>query len=242
MFGTKSAVVCGFSNEDVQLANELMTGVSATLERIRKALDNPDFTPVGMGQVFEFLSQTDKAEKAYERALDHSDPDIANEALARYTVVLLKQDRRLEALRAAERLAARDPKFVITSVMTGESYASMTLLGDALFLNGRLEAAENAYDRALELLPDDPFVSGRMALLNLTQSKSSAAISFQKNAARSTRYADLVNTLELVNSGVIVGNIDPEAAISVVAGQAAGRPFRVEGSRVASLVERNDWT
>jgi Flp pilus assembly protein TadD len=209
---------------------------------VRSAANIPAYAPVALGQMFEFAKLDEKAGAEYAKALDDKDQKVALEALARYVITLLKRDRRSEALSAAEQLATIEPEYTVTSVISGETYSSMTLLGEALFLNERLDDAEKAYIAALKILPKDPFVSGRLAWLYLATAKPKEAVNLSAAAAKSSRYQDLTNTLALVKSGMIVGHIDPQTAVGRVAAVMVGRPFWVGGSRTASLVERDDWT
>lgn len=232
----------GVSKTDAALAASFVAGVEATLKRVKASARKATRAPLGLGQMFELARLHDDASRAYCKAMDDKDESVALEALARYVIVKLKEDRRAEALTHAERLAARDPVFKVTSVLSGEVYTSMTLLGDALFVNERFAGAEKAYQHALETLPGDPYVSGRLALLHLAQGEEKGAVRLGGPALTSPRYAELADTLKLVESGLVVGRISPAAAISLVVDVPAGRPFRVEQLRTAQIVERDDWS
>lgn len=221
------------------LASEVANGVGASLKRVEKQQDKAE--SLAKGQLFELADQDKLAEREYRKLLTHADQDVALEALARYAIVLLKQKRHDEALAAAERLAAKAPKFTVQSVVSGETYSSHTLLGEALFQQGRHEEAAKAFSAALKVLPDDPFVSGRLALLYLAMDKPKEATALAGAAAKSSRYGGLANSLALVEAGVLVGRISADRALAAVAGVAVGRPFRVGGTRLAELTERADW-
>jgi tetratricopeptide (TPR) repeat protein len=222
-----------------QLANEVVDGVSASLKRVDSLRNKAD--ALAQGQLFELADQDKMAEREYRKLLAHADKDISLEALARYAIVLLKQKRHDEALAAAERLTAMAPKYTLQSVVSGETYSSHTLLGEALFQQGRHGEAVKSFTAALKVLPEDPFVSGRLALLYLANDKPKEATALAGAAAKSSRYAGLANSLALVESGVLVGRISAERALAAVAGTAVGRPFRVDGTRLAGLADRSDW-
>ena len=233
-----------FSKNDIdrpkaQLANEVVNGVSASLKRVESLRGKAD--GLAQGQLFELADQDKMAEREYRKLLTHSDKDISLEAQARFTIVLLKQKRFDEALAAAERLTAVAPKYSLNSVVSGETYSSHTLLGEALFQQGRQAEAIKAFSAALKLLPEDPFVSGRLALLYLATDKAKEAAALAGAAAKSSRYAGLANSLALVESGVLVGRISADRALASVAGVAVGRPFRVDVARLAELADRSDW-
>ena len=238
MFKTRGVV-----SSDADLANAFVSGVEATLARVKAA--DPAHELVSLGQVYEIARMHDAAARAYGKAIDHADHNVALEALARYVIVLLKQDRRADALTHAEHLAATAPDFKVTSVLSGETYTSMALLGDALFVNERLDSAAKAYEQALKILPKDPYVSGRLALLHLATGQGDDAVKLIDAVERSPRYADLTNTLKLLRSGLIVGKIDRSSALAAVHVSMPGRPFRVEHAhtapRTARIVERDDW-
>jgi tetratricopeptide (TPR) repeat protein len=227
------------SRFDADLASVFVSGMEATLARIKAA--DPAHELVSLGQVYEIARMHDAAERAYGKAIDHPDHNVALEALARYVIVLLKQDRRADALTHAEHLAATAPDFKVTSVLSGETYTSMTLLGDALFVNERFESAAKAYDQALKMLPKDPYVSGRLALLHLAAGEEKDAVRLIDAVESSPRYAHLTNTLKLVKSGLLVGRIDRSSALAAVMVNMPGRPFRVEQARTAHILERDDW-
>lgn len=224
---------------DVENAAAIMKGVEATLERVReRGVDDA----IAQGQVFELAGMPEKAGKVYLGALGGDDGRSACEALARYIIVLFRQDRRTEALESANRLAAIDPEFTMTSVVYGETYSSMTLLGDALFVNKRLDDAQSAYDAALKTLPGDSYVSSRMALLLLAKNETKSAIRLSRAVRESPRFADLHNMLKLGEEGLINLELSEDAAMTVVLASPAGRPFRVGEARQAAPIARSDWS
>ncbi|MBN8501830.1 MAG: hypothetical protein J0M19_11830 [Sphingomonadales bacterium] len=228
-----------FDKSKALLAAEVSSGVSATLKRVSALGD--DAVALAQGQLFELADQDEWAEREYRKLIGDANADISAEALARYAIVLLKQNKHDEALAAAQRLAAAAPKLKVQSVVSGETYSSHSLLGEALFQEDRKDEAVKAFSAALKDLPGDPFVSGRLALLYLALDKPKEAKGLAGAAAKSSRYGDLANTFSLVESGVLVGRISAGRALASVAGVAVGRPFRVEGTRLAELADRSDW-
>jgi tetratricopeptide (TPR) repeat protein len=222
------------------LASEVANGVAASLKRIDGL--RGDAVPLAQGQLFELADEDALAEREYRKLLTHADKATSLEALARFAIVLLKQHRHDEALAAAERLTGLDPKFTVQSVVSGETYSSHTLLGEALFQGGSHDEAVKAFTAALKVLPEDPFVSGRLALLYLAGDKPKEAAALAGAAAKSSRYGSLANSLSLVESGVLVGRISADRAIAGASRQVVGRPFRVDGIRMAELADRSDWT
>lgn len=225
------------------LTEAIARGAEATLKRARQAAKSGGGrAAIGRGQIYEIAGLNSNAAASYLQACSDGDEDIALEALARSTIVALKTDDRDEALRLASELASTNPNFLVESVILGETYTSMTLLGDALFVNGRLKDATLAYGKSLESQPGDPYASGRLALLHLTAGDVASATSLRDAFSMSPRFTDLENTIDLATSGLVVPTLDANTAVSMVSGDAAGRPFVVVGTpRRATAVARDGW-
>ncbi|MDJ0643760.1 MAG: hypothetical protein QNJ15_13180, partial [Erythrobacter sp.] len=198
--------------------------------------------PLARGQLLELAGYTEKAGDYYLQAMDDEDKSVRYEALARYVIIMLKLDRREEALERATELANLEPKFALKSVLQGEEYTSMALLGDAMAVNERIEGAKQAYEVALQILPEDPYVSGRLAMIHLTDGDVDSASKLNRAASNNPRYSSLSNMLRLAESGLVRPALEIDKVVSVIVVSPAGRPFDVGGVRTADVVERGDWS
>jgi D-alanyl-D-alanine carboxypeptidase len=111
-----------------------------------------------------------------------------------------------------------------------------SLLGNAYFASGRFASAEAAYKDSLTLLPNQPQLILKMALVIIAQGKSGEAVA-QLNAAR-----DYLDPSDYGLALALAGQ--PAAAVSVLeqAARAVGADARVRQNLALAHALQGDWT
>jgi tetratricopeptide (TPR) repeat protein len=105
------------------------------------------------GKMFELVGYFPEAVAAYSDALA-IDADL-REARARRALSQLKAGHVGQALETATDLAARHPDYVVQALTTDERVSAMTILGDALLANDRIDDARVAYEQARSISEED---------------------------------------------------------------------------------------
>lgn len=163
----------------------------------------------------------ESSEEAFQRALrlDPNDPD----ALSQYSSYLVLRNRIYEALELIVRLERMDPFWIGPKVYKGvwqflarrydvaidwlrqaqelepRFFVAPLFLGDVYRFSGRLNEADAAYRRALELMGRQPLIFGRLGALRATQGRAEGAMKWlaelrslsETQYVRSTIMADI---------------------------------------------------
>jgi tetratricopeptide (TPR) repeat protein len=138
-----------------------------------------------------------KAVDFYERVI-RADPNF-HEASARLAVNLIRSGRKAEALRVATDLVSRVPDFRFKTINGTLDISAMTILGDALRVNGDVDGAIEAYLQALQLEPDDLHSAARLVELYLIQGQPERALALEPKLD-DTFNGDLKAILRLVGN------------------------------------------
>ncbi|MBX7554404.1 hypothetical protein K1Y78_42335 [Streptomyces sp. tea 10] len=109
---------------------------------------SPAETAVACGKIHDIAGDHQVAEGFYREALRHSPESL--EALARLVIVTLTRGDLAEGLALARQLEEANADFVFETI-TGKPVTTMTVLGDALRLNGELSRAKSAYETSVRL-------------------------------------------------------------------------------------------
>ena len=127
------------------------------------------------GQIFELVGYFDDAAASYQEAiaLDH----CFDEARARLALAQLKGKQPAKALVTATSLAARNQNLQVLALATDELVSAMTILGDTLVANDRLDDAVHAYEAARVIDAGDTYAAGRLAELYLAIGEPRKAVS-----------------------------------------------------------------
>ena len=132
--------------ECIAIAEEMIAAESRLVETLSGDASASD-QALACGKVREIANEHSVAEGFYRQALRLAPDDL--EALARLAIVVLKQGDTVEGLSLARQLEEADPGYVFRTI-TGKPATSMTVLGDALRLNGELSRANEAYQASVE--------------------------------------------------------------------------------------------
>lgn len=111
-----------------------------------------------------------------------------------------------------------------------------SLLGNAYFAGGRFASAESAFRDSLSLIPNQPQVVLKLALVTIAQGKNDAAIADLNNARNLLDPSDYGLALALAGQ--------PQAAINVLdnAARQAGADARVRQNLALAHALTGDWT
>src|SRR5207244_3405391 len=106
-------------------------------------------TPAGAvarGTIFQSAGYLDEAAASYAEALESK--SYGDEAAGRLAIVQIISGQYEQALATATALASRNPGLEIRELSSKQRISVLTILGDALVHNGRLEEAVDAYKGA----------------------------------------------------------------------------------------------
>lgn len=225
-------------------AELLFTRASETLKGARKQLDdNTAAGALARGHVFELVGYFPQAIECYKAALA-IDPEL-EEAAARLSISQLKAGQFKNSLASAMSLAARNPEFQIRALATNEQVSAMTILGDALVTNDRLNDAIEAYQAARRIAAgaggagEDSYAAGRLAQIYLALGEPQKALELAPAYADNPRFHDLSSVMTLGRtSGALLPGIERASLASIVMAADVGRPLMIDHeSRLAPLVQ-----
>lgn len=148
------------------------------------------------GKLYEFTNEFDKALGEYEQALN---VDSSNhEARLRTALVHLKSGNLQEGLRVALSAAEIKEDFFFKS-LGGADTSTLTVVADAIFHASGLDAAKQAFEDALKLLPSDGYSAGRLAQWHLSQGDipSAASLLNQIDTITHSRFDGVVAAITL---------------------------------------------
>ncbi len=152
--------------------------------------------------------------------------DASNIGVATRAQAALEKGDTVAAIQFAERAVASSPR----------DASFRALLGNAYFAGGRFASAETAYKDSLTLLPNQPQLILKLALVSIAQGKNDEALA-QLDAARA--YLDPSDYgLALALAG------QPTSAASVLeqAARAVGADARVRQNLALAYALQGDWT
>lgn len=214
----------------VQQAELLSKYAQETLRQVQGSLGEQSAVgAVARGKVFELVGYFEDAIASYSQAmaLEHTN----DEAAARLALSEIKARRPQQALASATALATRAPKFTLKALATDEHISAMTILGDALLLNDRLEDAVQAYNTARQINSTDSYAAGRLAQVFLALGDSAKAMQMSTAINGNPRFAGVASLLSLGQSSAgLLRIVNRASVVAAVAGSAAGRPFVVDAT------------
>lgn len=226
------------TNSSTEHARLLSAQSRDTLAKVEGQLaDQSAAGALARGKVFELVGYFVEAAHSYVEALSH-DKGLA-EASARLALALLKSEQRERALSVAMGLAARQSNFKLKALATNEQVSAMTILGDALVANNRLEDAKEAYLAARKIDSKDSYAAGRLAQIHLAERDYKKALDLRKDFRDNLRFQELNSLLSLGDtSAALLPTFTRESLSHNIASVAVGRPLMVDGEvRCASIVE-----
>lgn len=127
-------------------------------------------------------------------------PKENSEARARLALTLIKSGRADQALDVAQELVASHPDMVFKSLTVGAPFSVYTVLGDARAVSGLSKEALEAYEKALELEPNDNQAAAMATRLSIAASDVDSAIRFGSQITRGQGYDDLIAGVNLVRN------------------------------------------
>lgn len=225
----------------IEFAETLAANISVVMQEIGPQLkDKSSAGSLARGKLFEITKNHELSIASYRDALENG--DHMDEALARLVVVEIQAGKYEDALRSAVTLAGQAKPFTFRSLCLGEEYSPMTVLGEALLLNDRTDAAQEAFEKALDANAGDTFASGRLAYILLAKGENDAAAKLASSVSTSVRYRQLEPLLKLAATNTRMPFVKPSMAVSIASRSMPGRPITVNGDvRVAGLSESADW-
>lgn len=152
--------------------------------------------------------------------------DTSNIGIATRAQAALEKGDTAAAVDLAERAVANSPR----------DAGFRGLLGNAYFASGRFASAEAAYEDSLTLLPNQPQLILKLALVSIAQGKSGEALA-QLEAAR-----DYLDPSDYGLALALAGQ--PASAVSVLehAARAVGADARVRQNLALAHALQGDWT
>ncbi len=152
--------------------------------------------------------------------------DTSNIGIATRAQAALEKGDTATAVDLAERAVANSPR----------DAGFRGLLGNAYFASGRFASAEAAYEDSLTLLPSQPQLILKLALVSIAQGKSGEALA-QLEAAR-----DYLDPSDYGLALALAGQ--PASAVSVLehAARAVGADARVRQNLALAHALQGDWT
>lgn len=216
----------------------------------RKTLDNAErdlggggaAAALARGHVFELVGYFEAAAAAYGEAFSHDSK--LGEALARQALCQLKAGDAERGLQLAVAAAAADGKLQLETLATGEAFSVMTVLGDALIANNRLDEAVDAFKQARALNPNDNYATAHLAQVYLATKQQSLAADLAPSIQAPSRFEAFKTVLGLGGHGLaLLQDSKRGSLVANISVMMPGRPMDVHGEqRVAPLVEpREDW-
>lgn len=159
-------------------ALDILKGLKKRTDHLHSILSSEEATPsqkdLAAGMAFEIDGASAQAASFYGRACALDDQNV--EASARLALALLKLGKVKEGLVHAVRLAAYAPEFTFSSLVKHKPLSSQTVLGEALFLNGRFDEAETAFQAALKQSDQDGLAYSRLTLINIQTRRGDEAL------------------------------------------------------------------
>jgi tetratricopeptide (TPR) repeat protein len=163
-----------FDTDELEIrANCIMSATSQFLERLRKNATDGNGLLAG-GKIHEVEGDFPLAIKWYRRALGVM-PELY-EAAARIAAVQIKLHDLPGALSTAIELVRDAPDLVFPALVRRRPLSSWSVLGDTLRLNGQIDAARQAYHRAMISVPHEMYAAGHYGTLLLEAGKFEEAI------------------------------------------------------------------
>jgi tetratricopeptide (TPR) repeat protein len=191
------------------------------------------------GIVFHMASYFEEAIESYKEALA-LDPAL-DEAAARLVLAQLKARQYDKALASAMRLSARAPGFELKEMSSNEHTSALTLLGDALAYNGRIDDAIQAYQAARRTSSGDTFAAGRLAQLYLASGEPKKALEQTKAFAGNPRFRDLSTVLKLGHlSEALLPAFNRASMPDLLMRADPGRPMVVDGAARVAVIAWGD--
>jgi len=233
----------GVNASAIDVAGVFCGRLMQTLEDARKHLsDNSAAGALARGKVISLAADYDHAIVCFEEAIA-LDKNLT-EASARLALTQLKAGQPEAALRSAMKLAAQQPKFMIQELMSNERISAMTILGEALLANGRINDAVAAYKSAREISDKDSYAAGRLAQVLVATGNASEAIKlagqFSANPRSCFRDLNAIMPLGQRNAALLPA-ITAESLVANIARCVPGRPILSDGApRLAPLVWGDD--
>jgi tetratricopeptide (TPR) repeat protein len=233
------------ANPAIRLANVFCQRVLQTVEESKKHLsENTAQGALARGKVFSLAAEYEQAAASFAEAL--SMDNNLTEAAARLPLAQLKAGQNAKALNNAMSLAARQPKFMVQELSTNEKVSAMTILGESLLANGRIQDATEAYKNALQISSEDSYAAGRLAQLHMVEGRGAEALKLAGNFTSNPRasFQSLNKVMPLGNTSVsLLPRITAETLVANVSRSMPGRPILADGApRVAPLVwDDNGW-
>jgi tetratricopeptide (TPR) repeat protein len=212
-----------------------------TLQRIDAQLSESSAAgALARGKMFELVGYFAEAAESYTDALT-LDSNLT-EASARLALAQLKAEQREKALATAMSLAACNPNFKFKALASDEVVSAMTVLGDTLVGNNRLEDAKEAYQAARKIDSKDSYAAGRLAELHLADKDHKKALELRNDFKNNPRFQNLNSLLALSDtSAALLPRFSRESLAVRITSVAVGRPLLVDGEvRFASVVEGDD--
>lgn len=149
------------------------------------------------GKIWEIAQAFSAARRDYLKALE-IDSELL-EAKARLALVELKMGRREEGLEHAKGLTREHGAFGFDNI-SGNPISSMTVLGDALRINGDGDGAIQAYRAALEVSDKDGYSAMRLVELLVDGNLTREAAKVAEKYAELPELASLSATIRLLDN------------------------------------------
>jgi predicted Zn-dependent protease len=230
-------------NHVTGLANSLMNELQKTLAEAGEKINGDDAeAALARGKIFQLSAYLNEAIASFQSALAHD--SRLDEARARLAVVQSLAHQPENALATAMELAQGNPGFELKEMTSDRSMTAMTLLGDVLVANNRVDDAMEAYKVAANRYNNDTFAAGRLAQAYLVSGKSQKAIEQLPNFKSNPRFQSLHKILNLSQAtDAVLPKYSPNDMRSFLAVAAHGRPMVVGGTgHIAPLeIGPSDW-
>jgi tetratricopeptide (TPR) repeat protein len=223
-----------------KLAQSLSKNIAATLESADKRLDadTPDGA-IARGKVFQYAGYYDDAADSYAAGVDSQ--RAGDEAAARLVIALLLARQPERALEAATRLAKSNPGYEMKETTSTQRISALTLLGDALVFNGRVNEAIDAYTRARKTSAKDAAATGRLAQAYLATGEPKKALALAGDIGKNPRFRRLTALLEAGRDNPeLLSNFGVSSLEGFVAVTVHGRPLIVEQRAVLAPESSDD--
>ena len=233
------------TRDAMAIATAMCARSMQTLEESKKHLgERTAAGALARGKVFSIAAEYGEAAACFAEALS-MDPALT-EAAARVPLALLKAGQPEKALTRAMALAARQPEFIVQELVSNEKISAMTILGEALLANGRLDQAKDAYSAAHKISAQDTYAVGRLAQLHIATGQPKDAVGLAPQFAANPRacFRGLNAVLPLGNTNAsLLPRITTDSLVASLTHCMPGRPILSDGTaQVAPLVWGNeDW-
>ena len=186
---------------------------------------------IARGKVFQLAGYFAEAADSYTEALGSKSED---EAASRLVLVQLMARQPEKALATATALASRNPGYEFKEMTSNQRISALTLLGDALVYNGRLNDAIKAYKRARATSSKDAAAAGRLAQAYHAVGEPKKAQALAKEIGKNPRFARL--------SAVLAGDVQTLPAVGIesltamLQGTPVGRPLIINDTVVLAPI------